>query len=72
MIEMICFWRFQDAVGTHTASRLLLYPPKLGIQFGLELLILATSDPSSNMPRVGFHDKSPYISDQNFDFRLEK
>ena len=33
--------------------------PKLGIDFGLHLLILATFDPSSNILRVGFHDRPP-------------
>ena len=33
--------------------------PKLGIYFGVELLILATFDPSSNILRVGIHDRPP-------------
>ena len=33
--------------------------PKLGIDFGLHLLILATFDPSSNILRVGFHERPP-------------
>ena len=33
--------------------------PKLGIDFGLHLLILATFYPRNNILRVGFHDRPP-------------
>ena len=43
----------------HSQPFIISNRPKLGIDFGLHLLILATFDPSSNIFRVGFHERPP-------------
>ena len=51
--------KFKSIIGGHSQPFITSNRPKLGIDFGLHLLILATFDPSSNILRVGFHDRPP-------------
>ena len=51
--------RFMGVEPIHSQPFITSNRPKLGIDFGLHLLILATFDPSSNILRVGFHDRPP-------------